>query len=584
MSHQSYSARAKSPINVIPGRPTLAWVVVFSMSANVLLLVLPFYSIEVFDRVLSSGSVETLVGLTLIGVCALVLSAFFDAFRFRLLSRFAVTFEQSIAPLVLKATIADPARRRDGNTHDLVKVRELRTFLSSGAVITLVDAPFLPVFIFILFFIHPYYGIIVLTGAIVLSTMGFVSSRIARAEIAQVSGATVRSQAMMDGVVRHANFIRAMGWTTGAIRAFMRVNDEALSPVVRASERVAAIASAARMVRSILQIVSIGTGAWLVLQNEVLAGSLIASSIMVSRTLQPMESLISAWRGVIGAQESWKKVSAAVSWTLTQPRRTLLPPPTGLLEVSRVVYGVPHARRPILAGIGFRCRPAEIVVIVGPTGAGKSTLLRLASALERPSAGEIRLDRALLENWEPDQLGRYIGYLPQDVELLAGTVAEAISGFEENVRDEDIVAAAVLAGAHEMIQALPDGYQTQIGRDGNRLSGGQRQRIGLARAFFGNRKLILLDEPNANLDPDGEQALCNAILSARQRGTTFVIVTHRPRLLTIADKVLLLRDGVQVAFGALADVLPTHVAEVTPLRRVAGATRASEAIPMRSKP
>ena len=466
-----------------------------------------------------------------------------------------------------KPTIADPGRRREGTTHEIVKVRELRNFISSGAVITLVDAPFLPFFVLILFFIHPYYGAIVLVGAVLLSVMGYASSRIARAEVTQASGAAARCQGLMDGIVRHASFIRAMGWTGGAIRAVMRVNDEALAPVVRASERVAAIASAARMVRSILQVLAIGVGAWLVLQNQVLLGTLIASSIMVSRTLQPMESLISAWRGMAAAQEAWKSVSAAADWVFLQPRRTRLPPPTGLLEVTRLVYAAPQTRRPILAGIGFRCRPGEIVVVVGPTGAGKSTLLRMAAALERPSAGEIRLDRALLENWHPDQLGRYVGYLPQDVELLAGTVAEAISGFEENVRDEDIVAAATLAGAHEMILAMPGGYQTQVGRDGHRLSGGQRQRIGLARAFFGNRRLILLDEPNANLDPEGEAALCAAILSARARGASFLIVTHRPRLLTVADHVLLLRDGVQIAFGTVSEVLPSHIAEVTPIRR-----------------
>jgi ATP-binding cassette, subfamily C, bacterial len=546
----------------------LLWVVVFSVSTNILLLVLPFYSIEVFDRVISSGSIETLVGLTVIGIFALIFSALFDIIRFRLLSRFAVSFEQLVAPYILEASIADPARRREGSSHDLVKVRELRNFLSSGAVITLVDAPFLPVFLLLLFAIHPYYGTIALVGAIILSIMGYASNRIARAEVKELSGAASRCQTLMDGIVRHGNFIRAMGWTGGAIRAFMRANDEALAPAVRASERVAAIASAARMVRSILQILSIGCGAWLVLQNEVLAGSLIASSIMVSRTLQPMESLISAWRGVTAAHEAWKHVSAAALWVLQQPRRTHLPPPIGLLEFKGVGFINPQSKRFILKGIGFRCKPREIVVIVGQTGAGKSTLLRMAAALERPGAGEIRLDRASLENWHPDQLGSYIGYLPQDVELLAGSVAEAIAGFEDSARDEDIVAAATLAGAHQMILALPSGYQTQIGRDGHRLSGGQRQRIGLARAFFGNRKLILLDEPNANLDPDGEAALCTAIQSARARGATFLIVTHRPRLLTIADHVLLLRDGTQVAFGPVADVLPSLPAGIPSLRQV----------------
>jgi ATP-binding cassette, subfamily C, bacterial len=340
----------------------------------------------------------------------------------------------------------------------------------------------------------------------------------------------------------------------------MDLNDRALSPVVRASERVYAIAAAARMVRTILQVAAIGTGAWLVLQNEVLSGSLIASSILIARTLQPMEGLISAWRALASAQEAWKQVQAAANPILLRKRRTLLPSPSGSIVVERVTYRMAATQRPVLAGITFECQPSRIVVVIGPTGAGKSTLLRLMAGLERPSGGTIRLDNAALHHWDPNQLGQFVGYLPQDVQLLGGTVAEAIAGFDEHARDEDIVAAAMLAQAHEMILSLPTGYQTEIGRDGNRLSGGQRQRIGLARAFFGDRSLILLDEPNANLDPDGEQALCSAIELAKARGATLVIVTHRPRLLTIADAVLLLRDGAQIAFGPPAEVLRLAVA------------------------
>jgi ATP-binding cassette, subfamily C, bacterial len=245
----------------------------------------------------------------------------------------------------------------------------------------------------------------------------------------------------------------------------------------------------------------------------------------------------------------------------------LLPSPSGRIEIDRVVYRTSMSKRPILAGITFECRPSEIVVVIGPTGAGKSTLLRLIAALERPSSGTIRLDRAALDNWDPNQLGQFVGYLPQDVQLLGGTVAEAIAGFDEDARDEDIIAAATLANAHEMILSLPAGYETEIGRDGNKLSGGQRQRIGLARAFFGDRKLILLDEPNANLDPEGEEALCVAVQQAKARGAALVIVSHRPRILTIADEVLLLRDGVQLAFGPPQSVLPLSVPGVTPIQK-----------------
>jgi len=533
----------------------LVWIVAFSVSINVLLLVLPLYSIEVFDRVISSGSVETLIGLTIIAAIALVFSAAFETLRSRLLSRFAVRFEQYIAPIVLESSIVDATNRGDSRTHDLARVRELRTFLSSATVAALLDAPFLPAFILILFFLHPWYGVIALIGTAILLTMGIASRWIARAEIAQAYQAAQKTQATLDGIVRHSALVRAMGWTRGAIREFMDLNDQALSPVVRASERVYAIGAVARMVRTILQVAAIAAGAWLVLQNEVLAGSLIASSILIARTLQPMEGLISAWRALASAHEAWKQVQAAAAPVLVRERRTLLPAPSGRIEVKRVTYRMAAVQRPILAGITFECRPSEIVVVIGPTGAGKSTLLRLMAGLERPSGGTIRLDDAALHDWDPNQLGQFVGYLPQDVQLLGGTVAEAIAGFDEHARDEDIVAAAMLAQAHEMILSLPAGYQTEIGRDGNKLSGGQRQRIGLARAFFGNRKLILLDEPNANLDPDGEQALCSAIELAKARGATLVIVTHRPRLLTIADAVLLLRDGAQHAFGPPAEVL-----------------------------
>jgi ATP-binding cassette subfamily C protein len=554
----------RSLLGLLPGRSALVWIVAFSVSINVLLLVLPFYSIEVFDRVLSSGSVETLVGLTLIAVMALAFSAAFETLRSRLLSRFAVRFERYLAPIVLESTIVDAAHHGDGRTHDLAKVRELRTFLSSATVAALLDAPFLPGFILILFFLHPWYGVIALIGTAILLTMGIASRWIARAEIAQAYQAAQKTQATLDGIVRHSSLVRAMGWTRGAIREFMDLNDQALSPVVRASERVYVIGAVARMVRTILQVAAIAAGAWLVLQNEVLAGSLIASSILIARTLQPMEGLISAWRALASAHEAWQQVQAAAAPMLVRERRTLLPSPSGRIEVMRVTYRMATAQRPILAGITFGCLPSRIIVVIGPTGAGKSTLLRLMAGLERPSGGTIRLDNAALHDWDPDQLGQFVGYLPQEVQLLGGTVAEAIAGFDEHARDEDIVAAAKLAQAHEMILSLPAGYQTEIGRDGNKLSGGQRQRIGLARAFFGNRKLILLDEPNANLDPDGEQALCSAIELAKARGATLVIVTHRPRLLTIADVVLLLRDGAQLAFGPPAEVLRLPVTSSVP--------------------
>lgn len=550
----------------IPGSGTFLWVVAFSAAINALLLVLPFYSIQVFDRVISSGNVETLIGLTALAVVAIAFSAGFEVLRSRLLGCFAVALEQLLTPLVLKASIVDPAKRGEAGIDQMVRVRELRNTLASSAICTLIDAPFLPLFIIVLFVIHPWYGAIALGGAVLLLILAIASARAARAERAQATGAAMRARCALDGILRHGNLVRAMGWTNGAIREFVVLNDRALAPVARANDKVCLIASIARMIRIVLQVGAVGAGAWLVLHDEVLVGSMMASSIIISRTLAPIEQLVASLRTLSSARDAWAQVRVAAATAVMQQRRTLLPPPLGALEVRSVSFRNPGAKRPALSGVSFRCPPASVVVVIGPTGAGKSTLLRLLASLDRPSGGAIRLDGAMLENWDPDQLGRYVGYLPQDVELLGGTVAEAIAGFDEAATDEEVVAAAQQANAHQMILTLPAGYETEIGQDGCRLSGGQRQRIGLARALFGKRKLILLDEPNSNLDPEGEEALCAAIRQAKARGATLVIVTHRPRLFTVADLVLFIRDGAVVAFGSPEDVLPQTMAGATPMR------------------
>src|SRR5690606_7440105 len=325
----------------------------------------------------------------------------------------------------------------------------------------------------------------------------------------------------------------------------------------------------ARMLRMALQVAAIAVGACLVLQNEPLPGTLFASPIIISPTLAPMEHPAAAWRPLLAARAAWSHGLAAGAAVLAERRKTLLPPPSGAVGVQRLVFRTADARRPILAGVTFACPPASVVVIIGPTGAGKSTLLRMIAGLARPTTGIIRLDGASLDQWDPDQLGRYVGYLPQEAELMGGTVAEAIAGFDETATDADVVRAALLANAHDMILSLPRGYQTEIGRDGSKLSGGQRQRIGLARAFFGDRRLVLLDEPNSNLDHDGEEALCDAIREARDRGTTMLVASHRPRLLTVADFILFLRDGAQVAFGVPGEVMPqtmSRPASVRPMK------------------
>ena len=552
---------------LIPGSQIFAWVIAFSVLVNSLLVVVPFYTIQVFDRVITSGSIDTLLGLTVLTLAALGFSACFDIIRYRLLSRYAVGFEQQIAPLVLRASIYDPARSAESGAHDMVRLRELKNFISGGTITTLVDAPFIPLFVLVLYYIHPVFGWIAVSGGVILLLLAILSGRVARREMTRASGAASRAQQSLDTIVRHPNLIRAMGWTSGAIGEFLRLNDQALAPAVRASERIALIAAIGRLLRVVLQVLAIGAGAWLVLQNEVFTGSMMASSIMISRTLAPMEHLVSGLQSLVSARDAWSQLSSVIAPVLGMRRRTHLPPPSGTLGLEGVGMRAQGTNRLVLKGIDFCCLPAKVVIISGPTGAGKSTLLRLIAGLDRPSHGVVRLDGASLSDWDPDQLGRYVGYLPQDVELFGDTVADAIAGFEETATDDDVIAAAKYANAHEMILSLPKGYETEIGRDGVRLSGGQRQRIALARALFGDRRLILLDEPNSNLDPEGEEALCSAINDARARGLTLVIVTHRVRLFAVADHLLFLRNGVQVAFGHPSEVLPRTIGTVAPLRR-----------------
>lgn len=561
------SRMRRAVFRTVPGRGSVLWAMLFSIVINLLVLVQPLYSTQVFNRVLTSGSIETLVGLSVLAVAGLAFYAAFDVIRGRIISRFAVRFERHIAPLVLEASIVDPARRAEGGTHDFVKLRELRNILSGRTIGMLMDAPFLPAFIVVLYLIHPLYGAIALAGGVALAILAFLSGRIAEAERKQALVTAPLAQLSLDSIVRHANLVRAMGWTSGAIREFLRLNDRALAPASRGNERIAVIAAIAHWVRMTLQIAAIGVGCWLVLHHEVLAGSMLASSIMISRTLAPVEAILGSWRSLTSAWEAWDRVALAAGSVMQARRRILLPQPMGHLDVEGITYFGSDTRRPIISNVSFRCPAGTVLVIIGPTGAGKSTILRMLAGLEQPARGAIRIDGASLDHWDPDQIGQYLGYLPQELDIFGGTVAEAIAGFSEGVQDEDIVEAARRANAHEMILSLPQGYQTELGRDGARVSGGQRQRIGLARAFFGHRRVILLDEPNSNLDPDGEEALCSAIREAKARGSTLIIVSHRPRILTVADLVLLLRDGQRIAFGPPADVVPRATTGATPIRR-----------------
>jgi PrtD family type I secretion system ABC transporter len=354
--------------------------------------------------------------------------------------------------------------------------------------------------------------------------------------------------------MRNAEVVQAMGMTEGLLRRWSRDRSHMIERQVAASDRAAAMSSLIRFMRLSMQSLVLGLGAYLVIERSVTVGAMFAASILLGRALQPIEQIVGSWRSLVTARDSFRRVRELLAANPLREARLELPRPLGHISVEGVSYVPPRGNKPILRGVSFRIAPGEVIGIVGPSGSGKSTLIRHLVGVLRPNAGAVRLDGADLSTWPRTALGRYVGYLPQDIELFADTVAANISRFQ-NASSESVVKAALLAGVHEMILRLPDGYETQVGEGGTVLSGGYRQRIGLARAAFGGPSLVVLDEPSSNLDTDGEAALAECIVKLKQAHATVILVSHRPETVAVADKILVLMDGAVEAFGPRADIL-----------------------------
>jgi PrtD family type I secretion system ABC transporter len=538
-------------------RRHIGFVILFSAALNLLYLAPSLYMLQVYDRVLTSGGILTLIYLSVVLLASLAVLAFLDATRVRLLLSMSRRFDRLLAPSVLLSALQREGRHAAGQAHILREFDALRSALTGPPAVAAVDAPWAPVYIAVCFLIHPWIGVLALVGGIGLVIIAFVNQRAMGSSLKaseQASGAMYGLQ-LSDS--NQGDTARALGMQSALVDRQMRARIK-LNDSINASGSANALYSAStKLTRLILQSAALGLGAYLALQQEISAGGIIAASILCSRAFAPLELIVGAWRQFEQGRQAYSIISNVLRTQESQRDFTALPEPQGILSVESVTVRAPGGDRFLIANASFRGEPGDIIGVIGPSGAGKTTLMRTVAGAYLPDGGAVRLDGAKLTDWDPDALGQHIGYLPQEVALFGGTIGENISRFESlsaNV-DADIVAAAKAAGAHEMILTLPRGYDTEIGINGRGLSAGQAQRVALARALYGEPVLIVLDEPNAHLDQDGENALLTSLKGASARGACSIVVAHRTGFMSIANKLLVVSDGRIEAFGPREQIL-----------------------------
>lgn len=540
---------------------------VFSLFVNLLMLTTSIYMMQVFDRVLATRSTDTLLFLTLIALGATLLMALLEFARGQLLSRCAAWIEQTVAPEAFSRAIEAQLRNRPYRMEAMRDLAVCRGFVQSPGMTALYDVPWVPIYLAFIFLLHPTLGWIATAGAVVLFLLTLANEWTTSSLLKRANVAAMANQRRSESVVRNAEVIDSMGMLPNVLQRWQEGTARMLPAQQSAADRAGVIMGMTKFFRLGVQIGVLGAGALLVLENAMTAGAMIAGSIIMGRALAPVEQMIGAWKQLVSARQSYRRLSAHLTVPRLRPGGMPLPEPSGRLSLERVTYAFPGTNVPIIKGVGFALEPGESCAIIGPSAAGKTTLIRLVIGVLEPNAGTVRLDGANVFQWLREDFGRHVGYLPQDVELFEGTVVENIARM--GAPDPDSVfAAARLAGCHEMILKLPKGYETEIGESGTFLSGGQRQMIGLARALYGRPRLVVLDEPNSNLDGDGEQALLRALEQLRAAGTTVVLVSHRPALVQGVDKVVVLREGMVEMFGPRQEVLkrllqPARPTEVT---------------------
>jgi ATP-binding cassette subfamily C exporter for protease/lipase len=538
-------------------RPFFRRSFLFGFIGALLVLVPTFYMFEVYERVVNSRSLMTLGMLTLLVLFVFVVMEIIDWARAETLREAGMVLDRQVAPRVFEVIYQAHLRRMNvGGVQPMNDFRTLRDFLMSPVVGAAMESPAALVFLLMIFLISPLLGWVAISAAVVMGLLGLWNERRTTGTLMEANRSAIAAQQYADGSLRNAEVIESMGMLKNIHARWVSKQREFLRLQAQASDSAGAFQAASKMLQTALSSALLGLGAWLLLNDSLPGGPgmMIVASVLGARVLAPLVAVVTQWRAVVNARDAWGRLNQLMTALPATEAGMAMPPPKGVLAVENLVAGAPGSQSPIVRGLAFALQPGEVLAVVGPSASGKTTLARLLVGLWPAMAGKVRLDGADVHSWNKLELGPHMGYLPQGVELMDGTLAENIARFGE-VKPALVEEAARAVGLHEFIASLPQGYQTPVGTDGAILSGGQRQRVALARALYGDPVFVVLDEPNSSLDEAGDADLTQAIQTTKARGTTFVVMTHRTSVLAVADKMLVLKDGTQQAFGPRDEVL-----------------------------
>lgn len=543
----------------------------FSFFVNLLMLVPSFYMLQVYDRAVGSASVSTLLMLTLIMLLLMITMGGLEWVRSRIMVRISTRLDTLLSQRLFDASFKQALNTSGLNAtaQPLSDLNGLRQFLTGNGLFAFFDVPWIPIYLAVMFMFHPWYGWMGIVSAVLLGALAFANEKLTHAPLQAANREQMAATALTHKSLRNAEVVESMGMLASLRQHWSGRTHKILALQSLASDRAATMTSVSRTFRQIVQSLVLGLGAYLTINHEISSGLMIAGSILLGRALAPIDQLIGVWKGFLGARSQYARLHELLLKVAAEPERMPLPAPEGAIRVEGLSAGAPDARKPIIRGVNFQVSAGEVVGIIGPSGAGKSTLARALLGVWPSLAGTVRLDGADISQWRREELGQYIGYLPQDIELFEGSISQNISRFG-TVNAPAVVAAARMAGVHELILQLPDGYDTLIGANGGGLSGGQRQRIGLARALYGEPRLVVLDEPNSNLDDAGEKMLAEALQKLRQSRATVFVITHRSGVLAQVDKLLVLNHGELSLFGPRDQIL-ARLRDATPAARQAAA-------------
>jgi len=528
----------------------------FSLFINMIMLVPALYMLQVYDRVITSRSESTLLLLTLIVVVMLLTMGVLEWVRSQILVKAGAKLAVLLNERLFNATFKNSLNSGGvaSSAQPITDLNNLRQFLTGNGLFAFFDAPWLPIYIAVMFLFHPLFGWMAVAASIVLMILAFVNEKLSSGPLAEANKVSIASNNYLNKNLRNVEVIESMGMMDNIRERWQKMNNQIINFQALASKRAGLVSSISKSFRMTVQSLVLGLGAYLAIQQEITPGLMIAGSILLGRALAPIDLMIGSWKGFVSARGAYGRLNEILKVVPAEKETMSLPEPHGHLTVENIFVTPPGAKLPILKGISFSVNKGESVAVIGPSAAGKSTLARALLGLWPAGSGKVRLDAADIYAWNRMELGRHIGYLPQDIELFDGTISENIARFGD-MSPEAVIEAAKAAGVHEMVLRLVDGYDTQIGGHGGVLSGGQRQRIGLARAMYGNPAFIVLDEPNSNLDDLGEKALAIALNNLKQRGCTVIIISHKVNIISQVDKILVMANGVATLFGPRNEVL-----------------------------